>query len=506
MSPLCGLFIFMVRVIGMIILFGLFPFLGEAKFVYNHTCKRAHLALLQYELQKAKNLLSLEKKLNPDNLIPNYLTNYVDFYKMAAYEDPDVYDTLEEHIENRLRKLRNGPSNSPFYYFSRAEIQLHWALIQVKAGDWWYAGKDFYDAYQLLKTTKEKHPDFLPAKKSLLPVRAMIGTLPQSYQSLISIFGLKGSLLTSIEAYKDYLLKIDKRPKWEAYHQESQIFWAFMQYHLLNQEKEAWKTIKGATKDYASNPVSAFTRANIALNIHKNEKALKTLKPYKSTVPPIPHLDYFLGIALLQKLDHESRHYFGRYIRHFKGNSYVKDAYLKMGWAALINGNKTFYKKSKYMVKHKSQAIRSVDKQAMKKTDRYDQSNLYLLEARLLFDGGYYQKALKRFDQTLKWEGKTADNNPQFKEHFYRLGRIYQEMERDEKALKAFQHLKTKGFNSENYFKPAAYYQLGVIYEKKENYEKAISHFKRVLEYEDYPYENSFSQKAKAGIKRLKEK
>lgn len=490
-------YLFMGRCILIVAACLFFPFLVKGDFDYNDNCRKAHLALLKHDLEKGRKLLNKEAKKNPDNLIPAYLANYLDFFKLISYEDPDFYDNLSNTIEKRLNRLKKGPEKSPFYYFTRAEVALQWSILQVKAGDWLAGGRDFYKAYRLLKDAEEKHPGFLPVNKSLLAIRGMIGTLPDNYQTIISLFGIDGNLTKSMEAYHQFLDSASQKQKWAAYHEEGQLIQAFMQFHLMNDEEKTWQSIKKATKDYASNPVSAFARANIAMETHQNEKALTALKPYKKGIPPIPHIDYLLGDAYINQINPECRKYFKRYIRNFKGYSYVKDAYLKLGWSYLIDGNQAFYQKQVYLVKEKGKAIRAVDKQATQEVDHYKKNNLYLLKARLFFDGGYFDKALQQFKNT-------SINEKYQREHYYRLGRINQEKSNYKKALEAYHHLKgLKPDKLERYYIPAAHFEIGMIYENIGQPQKAIDLFNKVLDFDDYPYEKSFQQKAKAGINRL---
>lgn len=492
-------FFFMGRCILIVACCLFLPFAGKGKFQYNNNCKEAHLALLKYDLEKGRELLIKESQRNPDNLIPAYLANYLDFFQLISYENPNVYDTLSNTIDKRLNRLKKGPEKSPFYYFTRGEVRLQWAILQVKAGDWLAGGRDFYKAYRLFKDTEEAYPEFLPVKKSFLPIQGMIGTLPDTYQTIISLFGIEGDLTNSMKAYQNFIDTASQSDKWSAYHEEGQLIQAFMQFHLMNDEEKAWQSIQKATKDYPTNPVSAFARANIAMETQQNKQALIALKPYKTRLPSIPHIDYLLGNAYLAQLNPECRKYFGRYTRHFKGNSYVKDTHLKLGWSHLIDGNQAFYQKQMYLVKQKGKAIRSVDKQAIQEINHYTKSNLYLLKARLYFDGGYLNKALKQF--------KHKSTSPKHqREHYYRLGRINQEKENYGKAMEAYQQLRgLEPNNLKQYYIPAAHYEIGVIYEDRNQKQKAIDIFQQVLNYEGYPYEKSFKQKAKAGIKRLKE-
>ena len=122
-----------------------------------------------------------------------------------------------------------------------------------------------------------------------------------------------------------------------------------------------------------------------------------------------------------------------------------------------------------------------------------------ILKARLLFDGGYYQRA----KNTLT----TKDAHSRYTlEYYYRLSRIYQAKEEYDEAQKYFTLVIAAGKKSKAYYVCSSALQLGLINEALEDYSEAILYFETCLDMDPDNYKRSLHQKAKSGLQRLKKK
>ena len=470
---------------------------------YSPLCQRAHQALLARELDKANDLLQTAEKKDPQNLLPQYLYHYRDFLKLYMYGRDKLYRQLDDRVQKRLDQLEKGPENSPYHGFTIAEVNLIWSLLQVRKGDYWSAGMDLYNAYKGYQSTAEQFPDFMPAQRMLVAIQGMVGTLPGAYQWIMKRFGVKGDLNSAIKTYPGIIDHLAEKPRFEAFHRESLIIFSYMQLHLMNAEQKAWGTIRQATSDHPKNPLSALLRANMALNMQKAQTAAQILERFGKQDAPIPYLNYLKGSALLYDLQPESRYYLEAYIRDFEGGTYIKDTYLKMGWAGLLNGDLDYYETCKSKLRSKGSTVRATDEQALEEAEHYNAKNRHLLKARLRYDGGYYKEALqilrKHPEPTINQEPKLSSL-----EYHYRLGRIYQAMDKPQQALDAYAELLHLDSDArKHYYLPGAVLQTGLIYEKTREPQKAKQAFERVLDFGNYPYSKALSQKAKAGLKRL---
>ncbi len=139
------------------------------------------------------------------------------------------------------------------------------------------------------------------------------------------------------------------------------------------------------------------------------------------------------------------------------------------------------------------------DKQALKEAESGRWPNEVLLRARLLDDGGYYSRAL------LVLAGKHPSSFPDPAdqlEYNYRIGRIYDALNRKTEALVAYQEALRLGENRREYYGARAALQIGYIYESRGDKKNALIYFRKVLEMKSHDYKNALDQKAKAGIER----
>ena len=107
--------------------------------------------------------------------------------------------------------------------------------------------------------------------------------------------------------------------------------------------------------------------------------------------------------------------------------------------------------------------------------------------------------------QLLCWKGRRTkdftDATDQL-EFTYRTGRIYDDMNRDDAAIKNYLAAISLGENRTEYYASRAALQIGMIYEKQGNKPLAIQYYKKCLAMQDHDYKDSMDQKAKSGIAR----
>ena len=171
-----------------------------------------------------------------------------------------------------------------------------------------------------------------------------------------------------------------------------------------------------------------------------------------------------------------------------------------MSWIAFLKDNKS--KKNNYLEKIKSEgkAFIDEDKVALKEADKNHVNSPKLLRARLLYDGGYYEKA----HLELTGINNLSDYTMFFDEYYYRLARIESKLNYfEEQVIAKYQKSYDLGRKSSNYYAPMSALQIGLIYENKKDYKKALIYFEKCLSLSDFDYERGIHQKAKVSLSRL---
>lgn len=457
----------------------------------------------QFERPKAKKAILKALEENPDNYFFHYLDLLNTAITVASQENQTAYlqytrkaDEFIDELENHEAELKGNP----LYLFSIGEIYCHKGLIQLKNGDHIAGLRSIRKSYVTLKESRDAFPGFWPNRKYLLAMKAGVGTLPEHFQVVAKIFNVEGNLVDAMEAYDHYLVEIAKNETYEVWHTESQIIYAYLWLHLKNDQQKAWQLIDSATRDFDQNPLKLLIRANTAQKVKKNDEVLKVTQNIEPYNREIPYLSFIKGKAMLYNLDEEAYAHLKQYTHFFNGDNYIKSANLYLSWHYLLNNDLKNYEAAQFLVRHKGAEEIGEDKSALREIDQYYEDNVPLLRARMLFDGGYYDRAL---DTLLVFEPYFIEDKI---EYYYRLGRIYQEQGRTAKALTAYEKILSDEYGIEDYYVPSAYLNAAYIEEENGNKEAAESHYNNCMKFKNHAYKNAFQQKAKAGIKRLKAK
>jgi len=289
----------------------------------------------------------------------------------------------------------------------------------------------------------------------------------------------------------------------ELYRNEIVFLTTFLQLNMTNDEVAYKQLLTEIGDSYSDSYLLNFAAARLTYALGKNDLTLNILKnrPAAQGKFPFDYLDYLQGMSLFYKLDFEkSEQYFNRFLSNFKGNNYIKSAYHKLALIAFLQGKTE--KKRSYFEKVKSEGSARIDedKMALKDAKKKYTTHSALLSTRLLYDGGYYQAALKELQsvKTLKEYSGFYD------EYWYRLARIQSKLDYNTNdIIDHYQKAFDSGKASSNYFAPMSALQIAFIYEKKKEYANAKIYFEKCLSFSNFDYERGIHQKAKSGLLRI---
>lgn len=465
---------------------------------FNENCLKAYKQIFELRFADAERTLANEQAKNPNNLVPTFLENYIDFLALFISEEDAMFQEREGNKDRRLDILKTGDKESPYYLYTQAEIYMQWAFTRVKYGEYIKAFLEIKKAYKLLNDNAEKFPDFKPNLKSLGVLHTLLGAIPDKYKFGAKVFGMKGSIsqgmseLAQAIKHENFIFK-----------DEALIMYAMLQLHLNKNETEAWKIINTSVLQPDKNLTHCFAASSIAMYTGKNDQAIKLLenRPKGPQYFPFPYLDFYLGSVKLNRLDDDADIYLKKYVTQYKGKNFIKEAHRKLSWFYLLKGNSSSYNYHVQMTILEGTAVTDEDKSALAEVTSGVKPNKQLLEARLLFDGAYYSKALAILESI---DRNTLSNEIQKVEYSYRKARILDEMNSLEKAKKEYIWTIENGGSLDSYFAPNSCIKLGNIYEKEKNIAKAEEYYKKAFTYGDHEYKNSIDAEAKAGLNRLK--
>jgi hypothetical protein len=466
------------------------------KLEFNAECKSAYQEIFKFKFENGKQLLQLEKNKNPNNTFTYFIENYIDFFTLYISEDKSLYNKVKQNIENRLDRISASDKNSPYYLYTQAEIHLQWALCKLKFKEYIGAIFEIKKAYSLLNENQKKYPKFKANLKSLGFLHTIFGAVPENYKTGAKILGLKGSIPQGLEELHSVI-----EDKQFEFREEAIILYTFLQLHLNKDQSKAWNTIANQNLETNDNILFTFVKANVAQHLGKNDEVINIIQnqSYSKTNYPIHFLDYMLGNAYLQQLNDKSINYLLKYINNFKGNSYIKECYRKIAWYYVVKDKPELYFKYMQLCKNFKEAITDEDKSAQKEAERNLLPNKYILQARILFDGNYLNKALEKINQVSTQNLKGRD----VVEFYYRKARIYDKLNLSKEANDNYILTINKSNNTNYYFGANACVQLARYFEEQNKKSLAIQYYNKALLLPKDEYENSINAEAKAGLNRL---
>jgi len=476
-----------------------------AQYNYSENCLKAYDAILDLHFTEARQLISTEKSLDPSNLIPLSLENYIDFLTLFIGEERSQYDQIKPKFLSRIDILAEGSRASPFYSFCLGEANLQWAFIQLKFGEYTQAALKIRKAHQCFTENQSRYPNFLPNKLGLGITHFIGGVVPDSYKWIVNLMGMDGTISEALDDLRSVAVYNGHDILMEKYRTEALYYIAMISANLFKNKNDALKILDLFDNDNKQQgPLVIYAKSGILMKNGKNEMALKLLLQRQQDHVSFPfyYLDFMEGMARINKLDSSAMNNFRFFTDHFKGINYIKAAWQKIAWLNFLHGDTLTYFRIMQKVINSGNAIVDEDKQAMREAEGKQAPNLILLRTRLLFDGGYYDEALSELlnNSTKKY----LLNRKDFIEYTYRLGRIYHESGNTEKAIHYYSITIQRGKREPWYFAASSALQMGLLYENMGDLARADSAYHICLTCKPAEYKNSLNQKAKAGINRIR--
>ena len=487
---ICGLIFFMI-----------IPFSAKCShkfFSFNKTCQIAYYDLMSLHINEAEQLLQQEEKGNPDNLIPYFLDNYADFFTLAINQDESDLKRLEKNMDVRLNLMEEGDKTSPYYLYCQAEIDLQWALAKGMFEEYFSALKEVRQGYNLLEENEKKFPDFIANKKSLSMIHACIGTVPGSYKFAVKLLGFDGTIEQGMHEAEQVIMY--SKTNSFIFHDETMMIYIFLLEYLKNEPDKSWQLCESAEFPIKDNLLAYFLKADIAMKSFHNDSAIALLSHRPETGFNFYYLDYLQGIAKLNRLDADANVPLNKFVTEFKGKNYLKDAYQKLAWYYLINGDKVNYQKTIANCITKGQTLIDNDEAAEREAQKGEVPNVLLLKVRLLQDGGYFERALSLLSQKQIDDFTTDKDKIEF---VYRTGRVYHESGKTDEAITYYKKTIEIGGDKTYYFAASAALELGYIYEAKKDVKNAQYYYQKCIDLPNEDYKTSIDQKAKSGLERL---
>lgn len=477
------------------------PAVAQYHYTVTEQCSEAIDLFYKLKLKDAEQILNEEREADPHNLMPVFLMDYVDFFRLYIGEDEMLYYELTEERKKRLKLLEEGPQTSPYYLYCLAEVYLHWAVNRLKFEEYMGAFMNVRKAYRLLERNGQDFPRFTYNQKSLAVLHMVIGSIPGQYKWGADLLGLEGSVKQGMEELQQLVAHC--RVEDCHFEEEVRLLEAFLQLHLMKDGRKSWQVVNHPRFLQEDDLLAHFVKASVASYTGRNEAVIEVVAsaPSGPRYIEFPFMEYLIGMALTRKLDPAGKAHLKEYATNFNGRNYIKECWQKLGWMCLVEGDTAGYLRHMEKVREEGFAIVDSDIAALHEAESELIPHPLLIKARLLSDGGYHEQALELLRKRSVEDFSALHDQLEFT---YRKGRIWQALGKDDTAKRYFfKTLKNAPERSRNYFAPNASLQLAVIFENKGNANRAAYFFNKAIDYKGHAYENGIESQAKAGIKRL---
>ncbi len=421
--------------------------------------------------------------------------DYSDFIFLILSGKESHFNTFSGRESQRYRAIEKTQSSELIKDYCRSEIELHWALLNWRYGNYLKSGTLMRKAYKRLVSLQEKYPDFIEVNKSLGTLHILLSAIPEEYNWLINLFGFENNYQRGLSELK----RASENPN--PFQNEAKLLSAYVEHFVTDNNLDFSHLEKQIDPDL--NKLNSMVYMIICHKSGYNEAGLKEINKEKWLYNPryISSLIYILrGEFYLKKLDYEEAEWhFKNFQLSYEGKSFKSNARLKLFYCLYLRNDQKAETVFKEGAAFNDDQVIS-DSYAEKFFKDGELPNKILLKSRLLFDGGYYQEAMNEI-QLFKIQSN--DKRSLEIEYYYRLGRIYQKLNEDNLALKSFEKCIEIQDKENLYFAPNSCLQLGKHFKAKNNYEKARFYYKKALEYKNYAYKRSIDHQAKSALNTL---
>lgn len=467
--------------------------------VFTPELKSAFNLILDLKFEEATSKVETAESIDPDNLACVYVRGILTSVKLLLSENRKEFETKVEIIESVIQSLSKASEKDPQKRRMMAEMHLALAILHGKYQNNVRAGLQFYKAYNLLTSNYKLFPTYTPTLVPLGVLNAAIGSLPEGYQSMVSVFGISGSVEKGMRLLrKGYWRSISNKN-----HRFYQRYFAFIySYTALKIEGTTDVSLESLGLKYSNSSCLIFLQSLIEVEKGNARKAMNLLvnRPKGPSYHDYLYLEYYTGKVAIAFSPDTARIYFNSFLKNNSDKNYRKSTYRYLSWCAMLQDKPEEFAKYRKWVLEKGNEETGADRQALREAQK--PFNEVLIRGRILFDGGRYSDAIEYLNNSRNILPElTKEHQLEF---HYRFGRVYQESANFPLAIKEFKEAIDLKLEPSTFALGNSALQLGKIYEVLGDKETAKKYFKLTLEFADFPFYEGVHQQAKAGLDRLK--
>ncbi len=427
----------------------------------------------------------------------------VALWRAMILEQDGLYDRFFERSDALLEAL-DGMPESPWRTHFRAETELHRAVIHAKKTEYARAALSLRQAYKHFEKNVTEHPGFYESSWGMGLCHTAVGLVPKNFRWMLKLMGFSGTV-------QEGLAEMEASAERSTYYRdEASMIFALTDLLVNDSKQGGMEYVVAMRRRHPTSPLVNYIHG-FALLTQRDadgaEEALRRRRPAAQAPGTftMPYVDYFLGEALFRQNEFaEAARYFQRYVSTFPGKALLAQAYLHIGLALDMTGNRAGALRAYERVRTREDY--DSDAAALREAkDRIDApltaQERALLLGRNAFDGGRYREAIKTVQPVL---GDHQAPPVERAEAAYRSGRAYQVLGEWSEALRHYEFAVNRPGDELAKWGPWSQFYTGEVHEAMGDEAAARAAYERALANDQpYEYNKALEQRAKAALGRL---
>lgn len=476
---------------------------------FNQTCSQAYLEASRMRINLAKTIILEAQKKDKDNKAYDFVLNYTELVNLMVNASKSDFLKFKTAATERINTIESIPAESSIRDAIVAELYFHRAMARLLFSEKIRAAFDLRKAKLLSNANRKNHPHFDYNLKLSGLLNLITGSIPDHLKWAASLASLSGNIEEGIKEINKYYRTVKEDTILNCFYPEA-ICLKLATTQTFDPITRAGKIPRSiifddfTQEEIQKNQLLTFVCADYLMKNNLNEQAIQILlsRNFDESYIVFSYLDYLTGIALQNKLDPRAVAYLFKYVLNSTNRNYVKAAYQRIAWHYLINNSTDKYFEYLQSVNKFGLSNSESDNAAMDEAKSLNPPDINLLKAKLLFDGGYFDRSLDAL-KNFKVVKQISENNI---EYLYRMARIYDENNEKNTAIKYYQMVIAQSANKPWYYAANSYLMLGFMYEIRNEYPLALKYYNECLILNPNKYKVSIHQKAKAGKNRVERK
>ena len=486
----------MQKILTFIIVFFSLSSFGQSVDI-NANMQNAINAIAELRGNDLQAILAKERKVNPENRVSDYLEGAALCIRIFLAENEDYNKSKSDRLDVLISRLEDLPDTEPYKKVFLAELSLGRAGVYGKFKSNIKAGWLFYRAYNLLVDNYEEFPQFAPTLIPLGVLQAAVGSLPEDYKSIASLFGFDGDIELGLKMIREAYYYSIADPKLKFNQSYFGFVYAFVNFELATDEQVSLATLDMNVK---GSSLFSYLEAKQQLANGQASAALRLMenRPQGEGYLSIPFFDYYTGKIALMVRPEKAERYLVNFLKDSRDKENIKSTYRYLAWYHLLKGELAKAKMYQQKILLEPGTNTGPDKQALEEAKRG--FNVFLIRARLDFDAGRYTKIVKELNPSKL--STMGDEEWVHQEFYYRRARAFQELGFKDKARESF--LKAVSWSDyESYSLGNSFLQLGLLFEEIGDTKASRRYFNQALGLKSYAFHEGVHQKARVGLDRL---